>query len=87
MIPMIGRRVDYFHTHYNRNWEEVPGVVLWGEKHFTVDADEMAALRSVDGVRNIGAVIAAMKSATPKPELLAKFRRLAGRGVIDLTAA
>jgi hypothetical protein len=84
LIPLIGRRVDYIHRHYNRNWVEVPGVVLWGEKHFSIDEFELNALRAMDGKRTVGAVIAAVDGRSSKSDALRKFRRLALRGVIDL---
>ena len=87
MVPLVGRRVDYFHTHYDRYWQEVPGVVLWGEKHFSVDTDEMAALRLIDGKRTVGAIVAAVATGATREEMFAKFRRLAARGVVDFSAA
>jgi hypothetical protein len=84
MIPVIGRRVDYLHRHFNRNWEEVPGVVLWGEKHFSIDEFELSSLRAMDGKRTVASVIAAVDGRADKQVVLKKFRRLALRGVIDL---
>jgi len=86
MIPMIGRRVDYIHRHYNRNWEEVPGVVLWNEKHFSLDEYELSALRAMDGKRTVRAVMDTLNKQGNRAEALQKFRRLALRGVIDLIA-
>jgi hypothetical protein len=86
-VPLIGRRVDYFHRHFNRDWKAVPGVVLWGEKHFTVDEDEWRALQAIDGARTVGAIIAAMDETADRAGKLAKVRRLARRGVIDLVPA
>lgn len=86
MVPMIGRRVDYFHRHYNRDWVEVLGVVLWGEKHFTVDGDEFSALQQMDGKRTVRSVVQSMNGNVNRAEMLKKFRRLATRGVIDLVA-
>ena len=87
LIPRIGRRVDYFHRHYTRDWLEVPGVVLWGEKHFTVDEDEWSALQAVDGRRAAGSVAGVMREAAGRSDRLAKLRRLARRGVIDLISS
>ncbi|MDB5330550.1 MAG: hypothetical protein JWP03_1701 [Phycisphaerales bacterium] len=86
-IPLIGRRVDYFHRHYTRDFLEVLGVVLWGEKHFTLDEDELLAIKAMDGKRPLGAVISAMGESTDRATKLAKMRRIARRGVIDLTMA
>jgi len=84
MIPVIGRRVDYIHRHYNRNWEEVPGVVLWGEKHFSIDEFELGALRAMDGKRTVASVIGSVDGRANQSDAMKKFRRLALRGVIDL---
>ena len=48
-IPVLARRVDYIHRRYNRHWQEVIGVVLWGERHFTIDEQELEALKAMDG--------------------------------------
>ena len=66
LVPLIGRRVDHFHTHYNRDWVEVPGVVLWGEKHFTVDEDEMQMLKAIDGRQTVGVIIASTNGTTER---------------------
>lgn len=84
MIPVIGRRVDYIHRQYNRYWKEVPGVVLWGEKHFSIDEFEMSALRAMNGKRTVRAVIEAVNGQSNSADALIKFRRLALRGIIDL---
>lgn len=86
-VPQIGRRVDYFHTHYNRDWKEVPGVVLWGEKHFSIDDEELRAIKTIDGHRDVAAMISAMDESSDRAARLAKVRRLARRGVIDLFPA
>jgi hypothetical protein len=86
-IPLIGRRVDYLHTMYTRNFAEVPGVVLFGEKHFTVDDHEMKLLRAIDGKRTVGTLVRAATETTDRATSLAGVRRLARRGVIDLVPA
>ena len=87
MVPLVGRRVDYVHKMYNRDWREVTGVVLWGEKHFTIDDDELKLLRSIDGHKSVGALTAAMNGSGGASAALEKVRRLARRGVIDLVGA
>ncbi|HWE01869.1 MAG TPA: hypothetical protein VG326_05615 [Tepidisphaeraceae bacterium] len=84
LIIKIGRRVDHFHRFYDRDWREVPGVILWDEKHFTVDQDEWRMLEAIDGVRTVAAVLHAADEQTPRAEKLSKIRRLARRGVLDL---
>ncbi len=83
-VALIGRRVDYFHRHYTRGWKEVPGVVLWGEKHFSLDEHEMLFLRSIDGRRTVGELVRAATEHASRETTLASVRRLARRGVIDL---
>ncbi len=82
-IPVVGRRVDYVHQRFNRQWQEVAGVVLWGQKHLTIDGDELAALRLMNGRRDLAAVLRE-SAAADKASLLGKLRRLAARGVVDL---
>ena len=85
LTPRIGRRVDHFHKYYNRDWREIPGVVLFNEKHFTLDPDEFKMVQAIDGKKNVAAVVRA--SETPDFAAgLGKIRRMARRGVIDLIA-
>jgi len=84
MIPLIGRRVDYFHRMFNRNWEEVPGVVLWGEKHFTLEEQEMEILKSCDGKKTLRSVVTSSEGETDTGGKVASVRRLVTRGVLDL---
>jgi len=87
LIPMIGRRVDYVHRQCTRQWDEIFGVVLWGESHFTIDEQEFAALKTMDGKRNVRSVLAQMNGSTNQTGCLSKIRRLAARGVVDLVPA
>ncbi len=86
MVPLIGRRVDFFHKHYDRHWQEVPGVVLFGEKHFTVDEDEWRLLHAIDSKRTVSEALRAaeLPQTGAGPD---KIRRLARRGVLDLVKA
>jgi hypothetical protein len=83
-IPVLGRRVDYIHHRYNRHWQELTGVVLWGEKHFTIDEEELRALKAMDGQRPVREVIRVVKGSDG---LLKKIRQLAERGIVDLLPA
>jgi hypothetical protein len=83
-VPLVGRRVDYFHTMYDRDWKEIPGVVLWGEKHFTLDPHEMKFVRAIDSKRSVGAIAA--DAGADRAKVLAGVRRMAKRGVIDLVS-
>ena len=87
MVPLLGRRVDYIHRRYNRDWKEVLGVVLWGERHFTIDPDELRALQAVDGRRSVREVIEAMGPGYSPEVRTAKVRALAARGIVDLLPA
>jgi hypothetical protein len=80
-IPLLSRRVDYVHRRWNHQWTETLGVVLYGEKHFTIDEEELRALRAMDGRRTVREVIAAVGGGA---SLVGKLRRLAERGVVDL---
>ncbi len=86
-IPLIGRRVDYIHKMYTRDWTEVNGVVLFNEKHFTIDDHEMRLMRAIDGKRTVGTLVRAASETTDRATTLGGVRRLARRGVIDLVAA
>jgi hypothetical protein len=84
LVPLIGRRVDYIHRYYNRDWSEVLGVVLWNENHFTIDEQEFALLKAVDGKSKLKTVLESLNTNGNRGEALRKVRRLADRGVIDL---
>jgi hypothetical protein len=83
-VPVLGRRVDYLQHRYNRHWQETTGVVLWGEKHFTIDEQELQALEAMDGRRTVREVLLAVGGGDSDPALLKKIRQLAERGVVDL---
>jgi hypothetical protein len=87
LVPLIGRRVDYMHTMYSRDWQEIPGVMLFGEKHFSLDDHEMKFLRAIDGKRTVGLLARAASEHTDRATTLAGIRRMARRGVIDLVPA
>jgi hypothetical protein len=84
MVPLIGRRVDYIHRYYSRNWDEVLGVVLWNENHFTIDEQDFALLKAVDGKNELKTILQSLNSNGDQGTMLQKVRRLADRGVIDL---
>jgi hypothetical protein len=86
-VPLVGRRVDYVHRLYNRDWREVIGVVLWGEQHFTIDDHELKLLQAIDGRRTVAEVIQAANGSAPRGEALKMIRRLSARGVVDLVEA
>jgi len=87
MIPLLGRRVDYIQRRCNRDWKEVIGVVLWGERHFSIDEQDLKALQAIDGRRTVRHVITAMGAASPRAVRAGKVRYLAARGAVDLTPA
>jgi hypothetical protein len=87
LVPLMGRKVDYVHRRYNHHWQEVLGVVLSGEKHFTVDDFEFRLLQSLDGRRTIGDVLALANGHSDHAECLNKVRRLVRRGIVDLLPA
>ena len=83
-IPVLGRRVDYLHRRYNRDWQELLGVVLYGESHFTVDPEEWQLLQALDGRRPLREILGQVAPPARRERLLAGVRQLAQRGVIDL---
>lgn len=83
-VPLIGRRVDYVSRRYSREWGEVIAAVLWSEKSFLLDPQELLALQAMDGYRTVTDVIRVMGSSLE--EGLKKIRRLAAAGVVDLAS-
>ena len=86
-IPILGRRVDYIHRRFTRDWHEVVGVVLYGEKHFTIDEIELQALRMMDGRQSVRAILKGLGERCGQSPGCELIRRLAARGVIDLLPA
>jgi hypothetical protein len=85
-IPVIARRVDYIHRRYNRDWNEVFGVVLHGQPHATVTEAEFEALRSMDGQRTAAEVCWQMEQSGKGGDAREAIRQLALRGIVDLLA-
>ncbi len=81
-IPVIARRVDYIYRRYNRDWNELYGVVLYGQPHTTVTEAEFEVLRSMDGQRTVAEISGQMgQSGKDVREII---RQLALRGIVDL---
>lgn len=83
-IPLLGRRVDYIQRRYTCHWQELLGVVLYGESHFTIDEQELQLLRALDGQQSLRVLLRCVAAPAQQQELLNKVRRLARRGVLDL---
>jgi hypothetical protein len=83
-LPLIGRRVDYFQRRYNRNWEEVIGVVLWGQPHITIDEQELRFLQAIDGRRTLREILLASEAGSSAMGCLPWLRRLSACGIVDL---
>lgn len=83
-VPILGRRVDCVQRRFTRDWREVIGVVLYGEKHFTISETELRALRMMDGRRSVRAILEALAVQGKGAAGCGLVRRLAARGVIDL---
>jgi hypothetical protein len=83
-VPILGRRVDYIHHRYSRDWSEVTGVVLWGENHLTIDDEELKLLKAIDGERSVRSVVRAVAGGTDDRVLLDKLRQLAQCGIVEL---
>jgi hypothetical protein len=84
MVPLLGRRLDYVQRRCNRDWKEVIGVILWGERHFSIDEDDLRALQAVDGRRTVRDIVEAMNDELSWNVRSGKLRYLAARGAIDL---
>lgn len=87
LVPVLGRRVDHVHRRYNHHWQETLGVVLYGEKHFTIDEQEVRALQLMNGQRPLRAILEALAPADQHAAVCQKVRRLVERGVVDLLPA
>jgi hypothetical protein len=81
LVPRLGRKVDTFQRRYTRDWQDLLGVALYGDRFLTVDETEWALLHEVDGCRNVAEVIA---SAGLLGCGCGRVRRLAEAGVLDL---
>ena len=83
-VPILGRRVDYLHRRYVRDWQELFGVVLYGQSHFTVDPEEWQVLQALDGRQPLRDILEQVAPSARHEHLLAGVRQLAQRGVVDL---
>lgn len=86
-MPILGRRVDCIQRRFTRNWQEVLGVVLYGEKHFSIEERELQALRLMDGRHSVRAILERLGERSGDAFDCTPIRRLAARGVIDLLPA
>jgi hypothetical protein len=86
-VPILGRKVDCIVRRCNRHWQETIGVVLYGEPHFTIDEQELALLKALDGKRTVRAAIEVLIGGSDDRVLLKKIRLLAQRGIVDLLPA
>jgi hypothetical protein len=83
-IPVIARRVDYIHRRYNRDWNELFGVVIYGQPHATITDAEFAALRSMDGQRTLAEISSQIEQSGNSNDMHETIRHLAQRGIVDL---
>jgi hypothetical protein len=83
-IPVIARRVDYIHRRYNRDWNELFGVVIYGQPHTTINEVEFEALRSMDGQRTVAEISWQLAQSGRGGDVGEAIRRLALRGIVDL---
>lgn len=82
-FPMVSRRVDYVHRRYDRDWNELFGVVLYNQPHSTISEAEFNALRLMDGSHTVQELATQMDSAGGGSGA-ETIRRLAQRGLVDL---
>jgi hypothetical protein len=83
-IPVIARRVDYIHRRYNRDWNELLGVVIYGQPHATITEVEFEALQSMDGRRTVADISRQLAQSDRGGDVGEAIRRLALRGIVDL---
>lgn len=83
LIPLVGRRVDYFSNQFSRDWQEMVDVVFWGDTTVRVRHDDLATLRRLDWSKNVATVLGEYNHQNEK-QGLALIRTLASAGVIDL---
>jgi hypothetical protein len=84
LIPVVGRRVDYFHLYFTRRWEEIASAMFWGEKHFRLSDEELSLVKAIDSDSPLMTVCTTAR-VEPTARLLQKVRQLAEHGVIDFT--
>jgi hypothetical protein len=85
-IPVIARRVDYIHRRYNRDWNELFGVVIYGQPHATITGVQFEALRAMDGRRTVAEISWQMEHLGEGGDVPEAIRQLALRGIVDLLA-
>ncbi|WP_263368599.1 hypothetical protein [Edaphobacter bradus] len=83
-IPVIARRVDYIQRRYNRDWNEVFGVVIYGQPHTTITEAEFEALRLMDGQRTVTEISQRTEQLCKGRDVREAIRLLAQRGIVDL---
>jgi hypothetical protein len=81
LVPRPGRKVDTFQRRYTRDWQDVLGVMLYGDRFLSVDETEWALLHEVDSRRTVADVIAAAGLIGCG---CGRVRRLAECGILDL---
>jgi hypothetical protein len=85
-IPMIARRVDYIHRRYDRDWNELFGVVLYNQPHATITETEFKVLQLMDGEHTITEIAAQVEQTGTAEDGADAIRRLAQRGIVDFLA-
>jgi len=83
-FPVIARRVDYVHRRYNRDWNDLFGVVLYGQPHATITEAEFEALRLMDGHRTVAEIARQLGHWGNDTDISEALRLLAKRGIVDL---
>jgi hypothetical protein len=83
LIPLVGRRVDYYTQHLSRDWQPAQEVIFWGERALKVSKYEMDALKVLDWNKDVSRVLS-LVNGTNESAGLAVIRRMASEGVIDL---
>jgi hypothetical protein len=83
LVPLVGRRVDYFNRPLSRDGQEAHEVVLWGGETRRVSERELAALRQLDWDGSVASLVKSLNGGDEKVGFGA-VRRLVESGVVDL---
>jgi len=83
-MPVLARKVDYVQVRYDREWEEMFGVVMYGKPHVTLTDAEFQALRHMDGQRTVSEIAAKLETSRVADGSQQVIRDLAERGIVDL---
>ena len=83
-VPVLGRRVDYVHRRFSRDWSDLYGAVLYGQPHVNLSPTEFKLLQSMNGKRTLAELTSRTKQSEPAEDISSVIQQLARRGIVDL---